>query len=1133
MNKCPRCDAEFEGKFCTNCGAQWEEEKICPQCGATLASSVRFCNHCGHSFVANTQRQASNNSGTGSANVKQTVYSLLKFAPIAIFALFAVLLFAFYAAPVAELVVGMGFPNESLGNVYDTSSITSQMPELKGSLVTLIVLLVLSVVYACLAGVVAFLPKLKNRELNIAKWRMPLFVLMGYATTVFYLIAFATGIALLAKVSALDEGMGMLAAGSCPTLVLVFALLFALLAVGSVLVRFFLAKKSPELAQNEAKQRENYLTAEEARKNEFYATHSAPVAPVMGEDKKQFRKASVIYKHEKRKYDKADASKVSSAVVWLDMNKVNLSIIALALVIVIVLLCVLIPILTNIFRLSKVEKIKLGATKEEVARILGEPTRIDSNGNTYFWYDGKVDKKVAEIEKFEENADFSESTLVKLDQMYQELEAIEYKYIFVRFNGEEVVSEVFFDTVHHYNEKNIYSADKKEVESVNLQLDAVEAYVDNEIMFLTSDVSGTPYQAYFTDGSYYLYTASPSAEIESGNVALSWSDRIATYKVTRSYTPVYEYLTADGVLYVNKNVEKSQYAANEDIFSVIFGSQVASIGDEAFKACTNLTYVSIPDTISSLGRGVFDNCALLQLNKYDNGLYLGNEQNEYLVLVKVTDTSITSCAVAEGTKIILYLEAFANCSSLASISIAEGNANYSSADGMLYNKAVTELYCVPQMIGEITSLPSTLTTIGSFAFRNCRNLTEITIGPEITQIGDCAFAGCTKLAYIHVDSKNPSYKSDKGILYSHNGGVLICYPAGKEDTQFTTPIGVERIAKQAFFGCLYLRTLVISQDVKSIDDQAFWDCRNVVNLTILGAGKEYGTNLFGNRTYVENATVPTDAIFLVSTQNLSTLVVNEGEVIESGALWCAYGLYSVVIGDTVTTLCNAAFGSCFGLREVTIGRNVSMIDSAAFMSCTGIEGFTVDANNQYYKAVDGHLYTHDEKTFVRYAYGKEETSFRIPDSVTTIASYAFETEKSVNLKTVTIPNSVTTIEGYAFYHYDWNETGIQNIVFENPANWSLGRMVMDEEKLIADLNLNDYDGYTWWLMDDDMTLEVVGYKYDDDGNDKENVMHVNFADYLVFVPELTISASEVADSSYVASILATINDEYYSYTWKR
>lgn len=56
MNKCPNCGKEFEGKFCPDCGTEWQEEKTCPKCGAKLNGSAKFCNECGYSFENKTKK---------------------------------------------------------------------------------------------------------------------------------------------------------------------------------------------------------------------------------------------------------------------------------------------------------------------------------------------------------------------------------------------------------------------------------------------------------------------------------------------------------------------------------------------------------------------------------------------------------------------------------------------------------------------------------------------------------------------------------------------------------------------------------------------------------------------------------------------------------------------------------------------------------------------------------------------------------------------------------------------------------------------------------------------------------------------------------------------------------------------
>ena len=89
----------------------------------------------------------------------------------------------------------------------------------------------------------------------------------------------------------------------------------------------------------------------------------------------------------------------------------------------------------------------------------------------------------------------------------------------------------------------------------------------------------------------------------------------------------------------------------DNLESVSLGNGVTTIGNGTFGNCSSLKNITIPDSITSIG-DAFYGCDNLEYKKYDNGYYLGNTANPYLVLTKVTDQSITSCTIADTTKII-------------------------------------------------------------------------------------------------------------------------------------------------------------------------------------------------------------------------------------------------------------------------------------------------------------------------------------------------------------------------------------------------------------------------------------------------------------------------------------------------
>ena len=131
-------------------------------------------------------------------------------------------------------------------------------------------------------------------------------------------------------------------------------------------------------------------------------------------------------------------------------------------------------------------------------------------------------------------------------------------------------------------------------------------------------------------------------------------------------------------------------------------------------------------------------------------------------------------------------------------------------------------------------------------------------------------------------------------------------------------------------------------------------------------------------------------------------------------------LTSMEIPDSVTSIGNVnisggddVFSYCTSLETVVIGAGVKFIRGSAFDHCDALTSITVDENNEYFKSIDGNLYTKNAETLKKYAIGKTDAVFTIPDGVTSIGADAVANCNS--LTRVVIPNSVTRVSGYAFY----------------------------------------------------------------------------------------------------------------------
>ena len=330
--------------------------------------------------------------------------------------------------------------------------------------------------------------------------------------------------------------------------------------------------------------------------------------------------------------------------------------------------------------------------------------------------------------------------------------------------------------------------------------------------------------------------------------------------------------------------------------------------------------------------------------------------------------------------------------------------------------------CDTSVSGELT-IPDTIegkkvTSIGSWAFKDCSSLTSITIPEGVTSIGNYAFEECSSLTSITI----PDSVTSIGQNAFDNCEKL---------ANITIPEGVTSIEKYAFYGCSSLTSITIPDSVTSIGDSTFCGCSSLESITI------------------PNSVTNIEKYAFYDCSSLTSITIPEGVTsIGSYAFYDCSSLTSITIPEGVTSIGSYAFQSCSSLTNITIPDSVTSIGANAFSGCSSLTSINVSDNNKNYSSIDGVLFNKDKTEIIKYPTKKKETSYDIPNSVTSIGADAFLGCRSLtsitipnsvtsigdstfsccsSLESITIPNSVTNIEKHAFYEC----SSLTNITIQN------------------------------------------------------------------------------------------------------
>lgn len=302
---------------------------------------------------------------------------------------------------------------------------------------------------------------------------------------------------------------------------------------------------------------------------------------------------------------------------------------------------------------------------------------------------------------------------------------------------------------------------------------------------------------------------------------------------------------------------------------------------------------------------------------------------------------------------------------LANVIVDPENQNYTSIEGVLYNKEITRVIYYPTEREGSYTLPATVTIIGDRVFEGKTGITSITFNKNVTSIGEGAFQNCTKLAEV------------------------IFEDGGTEDLV---------IGKQAFYSCKALESLVLPSRLKSIQDAAFMTCSGLTEINIPEGVIYIGADAFKSCSSASIVRIPA---------SVTTLAESEGTFIAADKAarirvfdFCS-GLTEFIVDEN-----NKNYKSIEGiLYEIKYNEDGSLL-GYNLVVCPQSKGGVIDLPSKTLSINNYAFYQNTAIQELKFSNGVENEM--------TVGSYAFY--ECSNLAKVQLPNGLKTISEYSFYN---------------------------------------------------------------------------------------------------------------------
>ncbi|MDY3938618.1 MAG: leucine-rich repeat domain-containing protein, partial [Oscillospiraceae bacterium] len=374
-----------------------------------------------------------------------------------------------------------------------------------------------------------------------------------------------------------------------------------------------------------------------------------------------------------------------------------------------------------------------------------------------------------------------------------------------------------------------------------------------------------------------------------------------------------------------KEIGSHAFSECPELKSVTFPNSIESINSNAFDECPALEEINLPEKEIEIEHDAFDGTAYYNNPKnWDNGiLYVGK-----IHFIKADPDKVSGDVTLRAGVYRIPNEEFKNCANLTGITIPDSVKR-------IGGEAFMDCASLKKV-----KLSKNLTKLFDSTFSGCSSLESIEIPDSVTDLGNQVFTDCTSLKSV----KLPDTLTSIGHL---------CFRGCTAVKSIDIPSSVTFIGDGCFEGCTAVKSIDIPSSVTFIRDECFEGCTALESIAIPDGVTKLSYGVFKNCTSLAEISLPEKIEFIGPDLVNNTAYANNADNWTDGLLYLDNYLIKadtdalsgkVTVKNGTTLIASSAFSACSSLESIIIPSGVSYLGYNAFEDCTSLSEVTINAS---------------------------------------------------------------------------------------------------------------------------------------------------------------------------------------------